>query len=909
MSCWTTETEKIIDAHKADFDSTNWQDKLKSYGGYTAYLKQLGGVFAKYAGRNAAVKTVAQFQDVAQYVFGLMAIFGFNYNNGSFTVHWAGGSPFYPSADDGRCNWGEIDSLCSDPDKAKTTNCNFGMDSFYYKAGLMPGCTEVSDLFRWQGRTYKVIRNIADLKVGDLVHMFGERVTSDDPSTWEDWHHVCCVGERQGSEVIMYDTGSRFISSGNFKIPFKVDRDNEPAGSYSSYHGWVGIHMVDLAGSAKTGWIKDAKGWRYQFSDGSCATGWQKLKWSKGTDWFYFDEVSGAMVTGWRKCKWSGGTDWFFFDWQNGDMQTGWRKVAWSGGTSWFYFEPIHGDMQTGWKKLKWSGGTNWFYFDRTNGNMLIGWQKINGSWYFLNTSHGFMQTGWMDWRGRRCYLDPITGKACCNCVRVIDGKTYRFDGACYATEISPTTQTIDRSKKFIDVSEFQNDIDWSKASKVVGAAYIRCGLRGSLAKTAPQDYKKIRYDKKWAINLAEAQKYGIPFSAYYFPTAITDAEALEGAKWFYEQVQGLNLAFPPALDSENVWGKNKEAGRANGLSKAERTRLLKIVTNYFNERGMNIGIYASALWLTSKIDMSAFPQCVRDCTWVADSTGAVDYKSYYWLYQYGKGACAGFGGDVDLNRITGNVPPVRNDGKPQTEQPTEGPIDVLIRIMEAEVGTHEGPNNHTKYGDEMHAIQPSNMDKNAPWCDSWFDWCVLQLCKRYGKDAETARAVLCGDFDDYTYNSVALYKKAGRWTQTPARGYQIFFGGSGHTGGVVKVDGGIVYTIEGNKSDQVKACQYKVGDSSIIGYGQPRYELLTGGTYKVTAADMPLIKRGATGSAVTRLQEMLNAATYRNKNTLEVDGSFGPKTQAQVIHYQMDRGLDPDGEVGPITWGALFAE
>lgn len=246
MSCWTSETEKIINAHKADFNSSNWQSRLKAYGGYSAYLNKLGGVFKKWNGKNASVKTAAQFQEIAQYVFGLMAIYGFNYNNGQFTVRWGGGSPFYGSADDGRCNWGEIDTLCSSADKAKTTNCNFGMDSFYYKAGLMPKYTKLSDLFRQQGRNYKVIRNRADLRIGDLVHMFGERVTSSNPDTWDDWHHVCCVGEKSGSNVIMYDSGSRFISSGNFKVPFTVDSDNEPAGSYGNYHGWVGIRLVEL---------------------------------------------------------------------------------------------------------------------------------------------------------------------------------------------------------------------------------------------------------------------------------------------------------------------------------------------------------------------------------------------------------------------------------------------------------------------------------------------------------------------------------------------------------------------------------------------------------------------------------------------------------------------------------------
>ena len=53
---------------------------------------------------------------------------------------------------------------------------------------------------------------------------------------------------------------------------------------------------------------------------------------------------------------------------------------------------------------------------------------------------------------------------------------------------------------------------------------------------------KKIRFDKKWKENVAGCQKNGIPFGAYYFPTAVTDAEALEGAKWFYEQIKDLSF-------------------------------------------------------------------------------------------------------------------------------------------------------------------------------------------------------------------------------------------------------------------------------------------------------------------------------------------------------------------------------
>lgn len=450
---------------------------------------------------------------------------------------------------------------------------------------------------------------------------------------------------------------------------------------------------------------------------------------------------------------------------------------------------------------------------------------------------------------------------------------------------------------RFIDVSEF-NSIDWSKAKAEVKYAYIRCGLRGSLAKTALKDYKKIRFDKKWKENLAGCQKNGIPFGAYYFPTAITDSEALEGAKWFYEQIKDLNISLPPILDSENVWGKNREAGRANSLSKAERTRLLKIVTDYFNERGMNIGIYASATWFTSHLDMSKFPQCVRDCTWVADSTGAVDYNGYYWLHQYGKTEVTGCG-EVDVNKIVGKIPAVKKGATVTT--PKQNPIDVVLSIAESYLGYHEGANNKTIFGDTMHALQPRNMDKNAPWCDAFVDFCIYKMCQRFGYGADMARKVLCGDFDDYTYASVSLYKKAGRWTQAPHRGDQIFFGGSGHTGIVEKVYGGVVFTIEGNKGDEVRKCSYSVNSPSIIGYGHPKYELISGVPTESAQEeyDMPQIKRGSKGKAVKVLQVILGG--------LDIDGSFGPATQAAVLAFQKNHGLEADGIVGPRTWKALF--
>mgnify|MGYP002514102512 CR=1 FL=1 len=295
-------------------------------------------------------------------------------------------------------------------------------------------------------------------------------------------------------------------------------------------------------------------------------------------------------------------------------------------------------------------------------------------------------------------------------------------------------------------------------------------------------------------------------------------------------------------------------------------------------------------------------------------SNSPTDYHSNPWsdakgfgawdtdtIRQYSShGRITGYSANIDIDLAYLTAEQWRNMAKgKKTKPPEQSPIDVLISIASAEVGYHEGPNNKTKYGDTMHALQPSNMDRNAPWCDAFVDWCILQTCKRFGMGVETARKVLCGDFDDYTYNSVALYKKAGRWSNTPRRGDQIFFGGSGHTGIVIGVAGGIVNTIEGNKSDEVRKCSYSKSSPSIIGYGRPRYELLGGAVITEEDYDMPTIQRGDKGKAVKILQIILG--------DLAVDGSFGPATQAQLLSFQKKHALDPDGVVGPKTWRVLI--
>lgn len=159
------------------------------------------------------------------------------------------------------------------------------------------------------------------------------------------------------------------------------------------------------------------------------------------------------------------------------------------------------------------------------------------------------------------------------------------------------------------------------------------------------------------------------------------------------------------------------------------------------------------------------------------------------------------------------------------------------------------GSANYTCYGYEMHKLQPSNMDYPAAWCDAFHDNGYVNV---FGE--ETARKLL-HNFDDYTPNSVALYKKHDEWyTSAPKEGDQIFFKDSSgnvcHTGYVYAVDQTYVYTVEGNTSGAsgvvangggVAKKRYTLGYTRIAGYGRPDFTAVA--TAAETYADTALRK------------------------------------------------------------------
>jgi peptidoglycan hydrolase-like protein with peptidoglycan-binding domain len=68
-----------------------------------------------------------------------------------------------------------------------------------------------------------------------------------------------------------------------------------------------------------------------------------------------------------------------------------------------------------------------------------------------------------------------------------------------------------------------------------------------------------------------------------------------------------------------------------------------------------------------------------------------------------------------------------------------------------------------------------------------------------------------------------------------------------------------------------------------------------------------PTLALGSTGNDVRRVQRLLVMVKLLGPS--DIDGSFGPRTQAAVTAFQSGAALTADGIVGPATWQALPAD
>ena len=74
-----------------------------------------------------------------------------------------------------------------------------------------------------------------------------------------------------------------------------------------------------------------------------------------------------------------------------------------------------------------------------------------------------------------------------------------------------------------------------------------------------------------------------------------------------------------------------------------------------------------------------------------------------------------------------------------------------------------------------------------------------------------------------------------------------------------------------------------------------------TAAAQQVKANVSPLVQ-----SAIDRSKDIQRALKNAGFDPGSIDGKLGPKTKQAIIDFQKEKGLKPDGKVGPRTWSEL---
>lgn len=234
---------------------------------------------------------------------------------------------------------------------------------------------------------------------------------------------------------------------------------------------------------------------------------------------------------------------------------------------------------------------------------------------------------------GNKLYLDKECTKQATLADLNTTDKFYKEE----KTEDKPSSEVSVKSGSVgVDVSKWNGSINWKQvAASGVSFAIIRCGYRGSATGALVQD-------PTFATNIKGAKAAGLKVGLYFFTQAVNEAEAVEEASMAVQMAKSYGINMPIYIDTEAA------GGRADGLSKSNRTACIKAFCKTVGSAGYAPGVYASKCWYYDNLnagELSGYN------IWVAQYAAACNYSGRYNMWQYtSKGSVPGISGSVDMD-------------------------------------------------------------------------------------------------------------------------------------------------------------------------------------------------------------------------------------------------------------------
>ena len=233
-------------------------------------------------------------------------------------------------------------------------------------------------------------------------------------------------------------------------------------------------------------------------------------------------------------------------------------------------------------------------------------------------------KTGWYDYGDNTYYIGSDGRPLCGN--QYIDGKRYFFNA-----------NGAKASLFGADFSKHQGTMDWASVKQSgVEFVILRAAVRGYGSSG------NLVTDSQIAANIKGALSQNIDVGIYVFSQAVTTEEAVEEAERALDIIKGYDIKLPIYFDSEYSGAPNR-TGRADGLTKAERTSLAMAFCETVRKAGYKAGVYASKSFFYDNLDYAALQSRGYEI-WLAHYISSVtDFKYPYNIWQYtSKGSIGG---------------------------------------------------------------------------------------------------------------------------------------------------------------------------------------------------------------------------------------------------------------------------
>lgn len=233
---------------------------------------------------------------------------------------------------------------------------------------------------------------------------------------------------------------------------------------------------------------------------------------------------------------------------------------------------------------------------------------------------------------------------------------------------------------KGIDVSKWQGDIDFAKASAAIDFVVIRAGY----------GREESQIDVKWEKNYTGFKQQGTAVGAYWYCYADCAEAAKKEAEVCLQALKGKQFELPifyDVLEGDHIPILQKSAERKGTTVSALINEIVPAFCSILEQNGYYVGIYCNTNGYNNYLNDRNKQRYVQ---WVADWRGTCGYTGEKVLWQYSAtGSVPGITGHVDKDYAYTDFAVIKEKGfngwnaadyQPDPENPDDLPEDPAVQ-------------------------------------------------------------------------------------------------------------------------------------------------------------------------------------------------------------------------------------